>query len=126
MKKAYIKIIFISSLLLSGCIVGKRKTGVQNFWRDEAIQRFKEGETKQTEVLKVLGPPSQIINLKNQLVYYYLLEREDKKGVILIVYNYDNVKVKYDRAIFFFNKEGVLEEYSYSIEQISYEVEKKK
>ena len=106
-------------LAVSGCVVSSTRAGVSNMWRDENV-RFAVGKTTQSEVLKRLGPPSQIIDLENRLVFYYLLENEDSLDQIFIVYNRSTVEIIYDRAIFFFDKNGVLTEQAVSHEALPY------
>ncbi len=65
--------------------------------------------TTQAEVLDLLGPPSQLISLRDQTVFYYLTEEMSGKGQIFIVWNQVSAESKYDRAIFFFDAGGVLQ-----------------
>ena len=114
-------LLFLPVLLLAGCISGKSDSGVLNTWRDEALPPFEPGTTTQAEVARALGPPSQLIDLGNQVIFYYLRERKRSKGFILIVYNKNEERVLYDRAIFFFNRSGVLEDYALSREVMEYD-----
>lgn len=109
-------------LAVSGCVVSSTHAGVSNRWRDENV-RFEVGKTTQSEVLKRLGPPSQLIDLEDRLVFYYLLEHEDSQDAIFIVYNRSSVEIIYDRAIFFFDKNGVLTEQAVSHEALPYTAE---
>ena len=110
----------IPLLLLAGCIVSSADSGVLNKWRDESLPAFERGKTTQSEVATALGPPSQLINLNGELIFYYLAERSRSRGVILIVYNTTTEHVSYDRAIFFFDKSGVLKDFSLSLEKTAY------
>lgn len=107
-------------LLLAGCTSGRSDSGVLNVWRDEAVPAFEPGTTTQAEVARALGPPSQLIDLGDQLVFYYLHERKRSKGMILILYNTNEERVFYDRAIFFFDRAGVLKDYALSREAMEY------
>ena len=104
--------------MLAGCGVTRQTQGVMNKWRDESIPPFEKGQTTQSEVIELLGPPSQVIALNDGVVYYYMREFVISKGLFLIVYNVVRKQVSYDRAIFFFNSEGILTDYGYSEEQI--------
>jgi len=108
-------------LTLAGCGVSKQSQGVVNQWRDASLPPFERGITTQSEVIERLGPPSQVIGLNDQIVFYYLRESVASEGVFLILYNWTSKRVSYDRAIFFFNKDGVLTEYGVSIERLPYE-----
>jgi hypothetical protein len=77
--------------------------------------------TKQADVSKVLGPPSQIIALGDEVVYYYMREYKTGRALILLFYNQLEKDIEYDRAIFIFDKNGVLKQYSYSPESQPYE-----
>jgi hypothetical protein len=92
--------------------------GVENTWRNPSIPAPIVGQTTQAQILDRYGPPSQIIGLDQQTVFYYLTERNRGSGTILIVYNWLNEKVTYDRAIFFFDTDGVLADYGFSRESI--------
>ena len=66
------------------------------------------------DVLNALGPPSQLIALQDETVYYYMLEEARTKIMILILYNQARARVNYDRAMFIFDKQGLLTKYSLS------------
>jgi len=103
-------------LLVTACAKFGSVDGVENLWREVPIDQFQRGVTTQSDVLELLGPPSQLINLEKQVVFYYLAQQRKGKGMILIVYNQMEEKHQYDRAIFFFDQDGVLQEVSYSKE----------
>jgi len=118
---AAVRVLFLlPCLFLAACISSKSESGVINKWRDESLPEFEPGKTTQAEVAKALGPPSQLINLESGLVFYYLLEKSRSTGVVLIVYNTLRERVVYDRAIFFFDKKGVLTDYALSLEETPY------
>ena len=114
-------LIFLSSITFFGCYKSVAERGVLNKWRDNSLPPIEKGKTTQTQVLELLGPPSQVINLGNQVIFYYLMEKMEGKGGIFIIYNWKNYKVRYDRAIFFFDNDGVLKDYALSKEDIKYE-----
>jgi hypothetical protein len=103
-----------ASNLAGGCAKFSTQRGVENLWSASDAPVFESGSTTQSDVLKALGPPSQIIALGSGSVFYYLVEKGSGKGLILIVYNDVRANVKYERAIFFFDDKGVLTEYTYS------------
>jgi hypothetical protein len=106
-------------VLLTGCASYGAVDGVDNLWRDISVDEFEKGVTTQADVLDRLGPPSQLINLQNQTVFYYLTEEMSGRGKLFIVWNQISAESRYDRAIFFFDTEGVLQEFAYSKEQIA-------
>ena len=109
---------WLVAVLLSGCASYGSVDGVDNLWRDLSIDEFEKGTTTQAQVLDRLGPPSQLISLKEQTVYYYLTEKMSGQGRIFIVWNQVRAETRYDRAIFFFDANGVLQEFALSKEQI--------
>ena len=114
-------IVIAASLTLSlgGCASFESVDGVSNLWREVPIDQFQSGVTKQSDVLELLGPPSQLINLHEQTVFYYLTEHTSGQGKIFIVWNQMNAESNYDRALFFFDTDGVLQELAYSKEEIA-------
>lgn len=107
------------AVLISGCASYGAVDGVENLWREVSIDQFEKGVTTQAEILEKLGPPSQLISLQDQTVFYYLTQEMSGKGQIFIIWNQVSAESKYDRAIFFFDTDGVLLEFAYSKEQIA-------
>ena len=105
--------ILVVGLAVPGCATISKKAGVENRWREPNIV-LQEGVTTQQQVLAQLGPPSQIIALSAKTVFYYLFEEAKGRLLFLILYNQANTDITYDRAIFFFNTDGVLETYAFS------------
>ena len=99
---------------VGGCASFQRTRGVDNLWRDAAAPAPVIGTTTRSEILAALGPPSQVISLGDQTVFYYLKEFDQGKGGIFLVYNWLQEDVSYDRAIFFFDADGVLQDYALS------------
>ncbi len=108
---------------LSACASYERSSGVENTWRSKDVPTFEKGVTTQADVIKALGPPSQIITLQDKPVFYYLHEHREGGGVFLLVFNYAKDKAVYDRAVFFFDADGVIEDFSLSKEGVPYEPE---
>ncbi len=104
--------------LLTGCVSFKSADGVDNVWREIPLESFQAGVTTQAEVLDQLGPPSQLISIDDGVVFYYLAEKGAGRGQILVVWNRREETTTYDRAIFFFDSDGVLQDAAYSKEQI--------
>ena len=110
---------FILLPVLSGCVTKRSEMGVENTWRESPPPVFENGRTTQSEVLRALGPPSQVIGLQDQTLFYYLREQSRSKAFYLVVYNQTRQQISYDRAIFFFTKQGVLTEFAYSKEAVA-------
>ena len=107
--------------LLDGCVSKHSEMGVRNYWRDPSPPAFEKGKSTQADVMHGLGPPSQVIALQDQTLFYYLREQSRTKAVFLIFYNHTGQEITYDRAIFFFNKQSVLTDFAYSAETVPLE-----
>lgn len=105
-------------ITLSGCITKQSQLGVQNKWRAEPALVFEKGCTTRADVLHALGPPSQVIGLRDQTLFYYLREQQKVQGLITVVYNQTREQISYDRAIFFFDSNNVLRDFALSDEAI--------
>ena len=99
-------------IFLAGCAQYDNNRGVEVTWDDSVINQIKTGETTRKDVLKLLGPPSQVIAMEDESVLYYLYARSQGEGLILIIYNKMQVDTHYDRAVFFFDDNDVLTEYA--------------
>ena len=108
-------------ILLAGCSSDSGYSGVDNIWRSADPPMWEAGKTTEADVIDALGPPSQLIGLEKETVYYYLREERKASGVFLLAYNWKNQKLVYDRAIFFFDLKGKLTKYAYSLEALPYE-----
>ena len=108
---------------LAGCSIADRYAGVQNRWRG-LERRFERGVTKQRDVLDALGPPSRILSLGDREVFYYVLEHSHSVGLNLVLHVDTDTVLRYDRACFFFDRAGKLEDYALSSESIAPEDER--
>jgi outer membrane protein assembly factor BamE (lipoprotein component of BamABCDE complex) len=105
----------VLSLALSGCVQFKARRGIEVAWQDQIVAELEKGQSTRSDVLALLGPPSQVIALENETVLYYLFEKAEGEGVILIVYNSIDIGTRYDRAIFFFDENDRLIDFSTKI-----------
>jgi len=99
-------------ILLVGCVNYSKESGVENLWRQS--HSFTNGKTTTKNVLAALGPPSQVLALGKKTIYYYLREEVTREGLILIIYNTTKEVTHFDRAIFIFTEQGLLEDFSYT------------
>jgi hypothetical protein len=104
---------------LTGCVSKRSEMGVQNNWRKASPPVFEKGRSTEGDIMRELGPPSQVIALQDQTLFYYLREQSHTKAVYLILYNQTRQEIIYDRGIFFFNKQGMLTDFAYSKEAIA-------
>jgi len=120
-----INISFIRYVAVSGCIAlgfgcanRQSQMGVENLWRADPAPAFEIGATTQSEVMEALGPPSQVIALGDKTLFYYLREQQKLQSLSVIIYSHSRERILYDRAIFFFNPQGVLQDFALSREAI--------
>ena len=102
---------------LTGCASWERDKGVETLWRQPKHQQWSVGKTTDADVMDALGPPSQIIALEEQRVFYYMREENSGQAYIFILWNQSKEQTQYDRAVFFFDKKGILLKYAYSKEE---------
>ncbi|MGD1984023.1 MAG: outer membrane protein assembly factor BamE [Chromatiaceae bacterium] len=105
-------VLVLFSLALSGCVQFKARRGIEVAWQDQIVSKLEKGQTTRSDVLALMGPPSQVIALENETVLYYLFEKAEGDGLILIVYNSIDIGTRYDRAIFFFDENDRLTDFS--------------
>jgi outer membrane protein assembly factor BamE (lipoprotein component of BamABCDE complex) len=109
---ARLLVLAVCSGLLGACAQFESKRGVDVNWQSAVTEQLVTGKSTRKEVLALLGPPSQVIALDDESVLYYLFEHAEGEGLILIVYNRMHIDTRYDRAIFFFDGNDVLTEFS--------------
>jgi len=102
----------VVALGVGACTRTQSERGVEPRWRQLADDAFSVGQTTQKDVMAALGPPSQVIADTQGTIFYYLYEESRTRGTILVVYNTITTETHYERAIFFFDTKGVLEEYA--------------
>jgi len=111
-RPALILVAVLCAITLQACVQYESKRGVDVTWQSSVTQEITRGVSTRKDVLALLGPPSQVISLEEETVLYYLFERAKGSGLILILYNRMKIDTRYDRAIFFFDENDVLTEYS--------------
>ena len=111
-RPAHIIAAVFCAITLQACVQYESKRGVDVNWQSSVTQQLTRGESTRKDVLALLGPPSQVISMEDETVLYYLFERAKGSGLILILYNRMKIDTRYDRAIFFFDENDVLTEYS--------------
>lgn len=104
--------LLLSAMLLGGCAQYESKRGVEVNWQSTVTEQLVSGQSTRRDVLALLGPPSQVIALDGESALYYLFEHSEGEGLVLILYNRMRIDTRYDRAIFFFDKNDVLTEFS--------------
>lgn len=106
--------VVLAIVFTSGCGRFHTEKGIEPAWHDQEAGSFRRGVSTQTEIMALLGPPSQIISHRDGSIFYYLHEEAVGVGYIFILFNYAKLNTRYDRAIFFFDAAGVLQDYALS------------
>ncbi len=114
MARAFLVLLLVG---LAGCAQYKNTRGVEVTWSE--APRFTIGETTRADVLKALGPPSQVVALGDETVLYYLREQGEGEALILGVYNRFRLDQRYDRAIYFFDGTDTLSDQSSFVQPVS-------
>jgi len=104
--------VLLSAMLLGGCAQYESKRGVEVNWQAAVTEQLVNGQSTRRDVLALLGPPSQVIALDGESALYYLFEHSEGQGLVLLLYNRMRIDTRYDRAIFFFDKNDVLTEFA--------------
>ena len=99
-------------LFVGGCAQFVSESGVDVTWDESTVSQFERGVTTRTQVLDTLGPPSQVVAMGDESVLYYLNESSRGQGLVTFVYNRFELNAAYDRAVFIFGSDGVLNEFS--------------
>ena len=60
--------------LLQACAQYENKRGVDVRWQESVTSQLTRGSSTRADVLKLLGPPSQVISLDGETALYYLFE----------------------------------------------------
>ena len=104
--------ILLACIATSGCAQYENRRGVEVAWDQAGVAQLERGKSTRRDVLDLLGPPSQVISLDGETALYYLFEHASGEGLVLLLYNRVNIDTRYDRAIFFFDDDELLTEFS--------------
>ena len=91
---------------LGGCYFGKKKD--DRPWSPETVARIEVGKTTKADVLKLLGPPKQIIRLLESEAYMYVASVEKNTSAILLVINLSRSDKQYDAVTVIINRQDVV------------------
>ena len=105
-------VVLCCAVFVASCARYGSQRGVEVTWEEGVLDRFQRGVTTRSEVMAALGPPSQLVNLGDESVLYYLNEDAQGEGLILILYNRFEINTRYDRAVFIFDADDRLSDYA--------------
>ena len=92
--------------VLSGCYVSKKMD--DRTWAAETVAKIEVGKTTKADVLKLLGPPKQIIRLLESEAYMYIAPVEKNSGIVLIVLNLSRSDRQYDAVTVIINRQDIV------------------
>ena len=92
--------------LLNGCYFS-RKTDDRP-WPMDVVDKIEVGKTTKAEVLKLLGPPKQIIRLLESEAYMYIAAVEKSSGLVLVVLNLSRSDRQYDAVTVVINRQDIV------------------
>lgn len=93
-------------VLLNGCYVSKKKD--DRPWAAEVVAKIEVGKTTKADVLRLLGPPKQIIRLLESEAYMYIAPVEKNSGLVLLVLNLSRSDRQYDAVTVIINRQDVV------------------
>jgi outer membrane protein assembly factor BamE (lipoprotein component of BamABCDE complex) len=91
---------------LSGCYLGKKRD--DRPWPSEVASKIEVGKTTKAEVLKLLGPPKQVVRLLESEAYMYVATVEKSSGIFLLILNLSRTDRQYDAVTVIINRQDVV------------------
>lgn len=96
-----------AALLVAGCAAAGRSRDFRPI--DQAsLSRVTQGATTGAEVLRLFGPPSQIVRLSNGNAYVYTSKLTKTTGLWLAIVTFVNMDTRQDQVVFFLNHKDVV------------------
>jgi hypothetical protein len=93
-------------VVLCGCYVSKKMD--DRPWPADIVSKIEVGKTTKAEVLKLLGPPKQIIRLLESEAYMYVASVEKNSGLVMVVLNLSRSDRQYDAVTVIINRQDVV------------------
>ena len=107
--------ITVALFAVSGCmILGKNKE--HKSFDSENIDQLKPGETSASDVLKLLGAPTEVVKLSNGNAYIFKRVQSKGTGLILFVVNMGYTNTHYDQLVCFFDEQNILTHYGLTMD----------
>lgn len=73
-----------------------------------SLSRVTPGVTTGAEVMRVFGPPSQIVRLSNGNAYIYSSKLSKTTGLWLAIVTFVNMDTRHDQVVLFLNSQDVV------------------
>lgn len=101
-------------VLCTGCVVFGKNTEFQPL-DPTLLEPLVAGQSSAADVCKVLGAPSQVVELSNGNAYVYRRSVIKGTGVWLILVSFVNAEGQHDQVVLFFDKNDLLTHYGVSL-----------
>ena len=104
------RLLWMMTLLLvvsiaAGCAVIGRGRDFRPI-EESTLSQVTPGKTTAADVVKLFGPPTQIVKLSNGNAYVYDRSLSKATGLWFVIVTFANYETQYDRIVFFINNSG--------------------
>ncbi|MEN8149741.1 MAG: hypothetical protein ABFS86_07945 [Planctomycetota bacterium] len=93
-------------LLLPGCFASR--TIDDETWDPGLAGQLVVGQSTREDVLKIMGPPKEVVELLDSDAYVYEHAVTKESGLFLLVVNFANDDIQYDRVTVIVDREGIV------------------
>lgn len=81
---------------------------------EKTLVQVTPGKTTAADVMRLFGPPSQIVKLTNGNAYIYNRSLSKATGLWLVLVTFANYDTQHDRIVFFLNSQDLVTHYGSS------------
>ena len=92
--------------VLNGCYLSKKRD--DRPWPAEVVAKIEVGKTTKADVLRLLGPPKQVVRLLESEAYMYIASAEKNSGLVLLVLNLSRSDRQYDAVTVIINRQDIV------------------
>jgi hypothetical protein len=114
MKQLRIAMLLLMILgMASGCAVIGRGKDFRPI-EEKTLAQVTPGKTTAADIMRLFGPPSQIVKLSNGNAYIYSRSLSKATGLWFVVVTFANYDTQHDRIVFFLNHQDLVTHYGSS------------
>lgn len=99
--------------MASGCAVIGRGKDFRPI-EEKTLTQVTPGKTTAADIMRLFGPPSQIVKLSNGNAYIYNRSLSKATGLWFVVVTFANYDTQHDRIVFFLNHQDLVTHYGSS------------
>ena len=100
-------------VMASGCAVIGRGKDFRPI-EEKTLAQVTPGKTTAADIMRLFGPPSQIVKLSNGNAYIYSRSLSKATGLWFVVVTFANYDTQHDRIVFFLNHQDLVTHYGSS------------